>query len=218
MTTPKTGPGLRERKKLATRLAISDIATGLFIERGFDRVTIAEVAEAANVSVNTIFNYFSTKEELFFDRAEEMVDMPSRIVRERRRGEPIVRALRRGLRQAIEAADIPFKSGGNVERFFRTIEESPTLKAREQLLALESEQRLVRTLVAETGAKPDDPTARAIAAMVIGLIKTLNDDLRVRTLGRESAATMRAALVRLNDRGFGLLLSGAGDYGGDVRD
>jgi AcrR family transcriptional regulator len=217
VTTSKTGLGLRERKKLATRLAISDVATGLFIERGFDRVTLAEVAEAANVSVNTIFNYFSTKEELFFDRAEEVIDMPSRIVRERRRGEAIVRALRRGFREAIEDEDIPFRTRGNVARFFRTVEASPALKAREQLLVLESEQRLVRTLVAETSAKPDDPNARAVAAMVIALVKALHEELRARILRGDSSDAIRAALVRLTDRGFGLLLSGAGDYGAEPK-
>ena len=54
-------PGLRERKKAKTRLAISNIATQLFIERGFDNVTVAEVAAAADVSVATIFNYFETE-------------------------------------------------------------------------------------------------------------------------------------------------------------
>src|SRR4051812_39575192 len=66
-------PGLRERKKAATRQAISDIATRLFERRGFEHVTVAEIAEAANVSVKTVFNYFGSKEELFFDREEELL-------------------------------------------------------------------------------------------------------------------------------------------------
>lgn len=63
--------GLRERKKAKTRERISDIATGLFLERGFDEVTVAEVARAANVSVKTVFNYFGAKEDLLFDREAE---------------------------------------------------------------------------------------------------------------------------------------------------
>ncbi len=62
--------GLRERKKRQTRQHISDVATGLFLERGFDAVTIAEVAEAADVSVNTVYNYFPAKEDLFLDRSK----------------------------------------------------------------------------------------------------------------------------------------------------
>ena len=63
--------GLRERKKRATHQAISNVATGLFLERGFDEVTVAEIAEAANVAKMTVFNYFPRKEDLFFDREEE---------------------------------------------------------------------------------------------------------------------------------------------------
>src|SRR5215470_16543652 len=85
--------GLRERKKAATRRAISSTATRLFLERGFDRVTMADVAAAAGVSVNTIFNYFSTKEDLFFDRGEEVAEAMTRIVRERAEGEPPLEVL-----------------------------------------------------------------------------------------------------------------------------
>lgn len=75
--------GLRERKKRQTRQYISDVATHLFIERGFDAVTIAEIAEASDVSVNTVYNYFSTKEDLFLDRSQGVVERLSRFVRAR---------------------------------------------------------------------------------------------------------------------------------------
>jgi AcrR family transcriptional regulator len=63
--------GLRESKKLETRREIADTAMRLFVERGFDHVTVAEVAAAARVSVKTVFNYFPTKEDLFFDELPE---------------------------------------------------------------------------------------------------------------------------------------------------
>ena len=63
-------PGLRERRKQETRQAISDIATQLFADRGFDEVTIAQVADAAGVAKMTVTNYFPRKEDLVFDRAE----------------------------------------------------------------------------------------------------------------------------------------------------
>jgi AcrR family transcriptional regulator len=84
------------------RLAISDVATGLFIARGFENVTVAEVAAAADVAVNTVFNYFNTNEELFFDRAPEVVEAASRLVRERQRGESAVAALRRNFRKLLK--------------------------------------------------------------------------------------------------------------------
>ncbi len=101
MTTEK--PGLRERKKAKSRLAISNVATKMFIERGFDDVTVAEVAAAADVSVATIFNYFETKEELFFDREGEIIEAQRRFILERKAGETIASALHRGFLAAIDA-------------------------------------------------------------------------------------------------------------------
>ncbi|MFG3293597.1 TetR/AcrR family transcriptional regulator [Streptomyces sp. NPDC048179] len=66
--------GLGERKKRQTRQHISDVATGLFVERGFGAVTVAEIAEAADVSVNTVCNYFPAGEDLFLDRSAGLVD------------------------------------------------------------------------------------------------------------------------------------------------
>src|SRR4051794_37232709 len=68
-----TPTGLRAFKKARTRLAISDVATRLFVEHGFEHVTVAQIAEAAEVSTKTVFNYFTSKEELFFDRAEDVI-------------------------------------------------------------------------------------------------------------------------------------------------
>src|SRR3954469_25579191 len=86
--------GLREANKARTRLAISNTATRLFIERGFENVTVAEIAEAAQVSVKTVFNYFSTKEDLFFDRADAIRDAILDAVALRPPGTPMVEALR----------------------------------------------------------------------------------------------------------------------------
>src|SRR5512145_2255383 len=85
--------GLRERKKAQTRRAISDAATRLFMEHGFDEVTLAEVGEAAGVSIKTIFNYFGSKEELFFDREGELRDAIVGAVAGRAPGRTITEAL-----------------------------------------------------------------------------------------------------------------------------
>src|ERR1700728_417928 len=73
-TRPEVYPseGLRERKKRMTRQLISDTATGMFLEAGFDEVRVADVAAACGVSEKTVYNYFPTKESLIFDRFEDM--------------------------------------------------------------------------------------------------------------------------------------------------
>ena len=75
--------GLRERKKRQVRQRISNVATAMFLTHGFDNVTVAEVAAASEVSEQTVFNYFTTKESMFFDRSEPMITALADAVRER---------------------------------------------------------------------------------------------------------------------------------------
>src|SRR2546421_11996634 len=75
--------GLRERKKQATRQLISNVATGLFIERGFEEVTVAEIAEAAGVSKMTVVNYFPREEDLFLDRHADRLGEVGGVLRAR---------------------------------------------------------------------------------------------------------------------------------------
>src|SRR6266480_5376926 len=94
--------GLREAKKLETRREIADAAMRLFVQRGFDHVTVSEVAAAARVSEKTVFNYFPTKEDLFFDELPERQAAVIAAIRNRATGESVVAALRR-----LQAADCP---------------------------------------------------------------------------------------------------------------
>ena len=86
--------GLRENKKAKTRKAISDLATQLFLERGYHAVTTAEIAERAEVSVATLFNYFPVKEALVFDEDEELEAALVDAVLSRPAGQSILEALR----------------------------------------------------------------------------------------------------------------------------
>src|SRR6058998_2688919 len=110
--------GLREFKKQRTRQAIADAAMRLFVERGFDHVTVAEVAEAAGVSDKTVFNYFPTKEDLFYDEVPAREEALRQAIRGRRPGESILAALRR-----LQSADCPRICSPGFAVFARIIEE-----------------------------------------------------------------------------------------------
>src|ERR671931_380964 len=88
-------PGLRERKKQQTRQLIANTARRLFAERSFDAVTVAEVARAADVSEATVFNYFPTKEDLFYSGLEAFEEELLASIREREPGESILAAFGR---------------------------------------------------------------------------------------------------------------------------
>ncbi|WAP58351.1 TetR/AcrR family transcriptional regulator [Streptomyces luomodiensis] len=160
--------GLRERKKRQTRQHISDVATGLFMERGFEAVTIAEIAEAAEVSVNTVYNYFPAKEDLFVDREEEIVDRPSRLVRERAVGQSAARALLDQLRQDIGERHPYVGLTAGFDRFRQVIVDSPTLMARLFTIQGRAVNRLGGTLREEAAAAPQDPTPEFIAHQLVG--------------------------------------------------
>jgi len=208
---PKETPGLRERKKAKTRLAISDVATRMFIERGFDAVTVAEVAAAADVSVATIFNYFETKEDLFFDREGELIAELCRSVRERPAGETITTALHRTFLGALDAMLPRLAAGGAA--FLRTVEASPALRARARFALDKAEAALAETFAEETAAAPGDASPRAVAAMVAGICRMLLEDLTAAVLRGDPVTVAKRRLRKTCDRAFELLESGVRGYG-----
>lgn len=86
--------GRRERKKARTRQAIADAALELFLERGFDQVTVKDVAEAADVSMSGLFKHFPTKESLVFDQEDDIRAYIASAVRDRPEGTSALQALR----------------------------------------------------------------------------------------------------------------------------
>src|SRR5215208_3669734 len=95
---PAAAPGLRERKKEQTRRHIAEVARRLFGERGFERVTIAEIARTAEVSEQTVFNYFRTKEDLVYWRLGSFEEELLATIREREPGESVLAAFGRFVR------------------------------------------------------------------------------------------------------------------------
>ncbi|NYI06465.1 TetR/AcrR family transcriptional regulator [Allostreptomyces psammosilenae] len=158
--------GLRERKKRQTRRHIADVAMGLFQRHGYSEVTMAEVARHADVSVNTVYNYFASKEDLFFDREEEVVDRLAAMVRERRVGESAARAVLRTLREQVAARDEALGLRSEFREFLRMLTENPTLSAKAHAIGVKACEKLRVELTEEMGAGPDDPTPGLVASQL----------------------------------------------------
>src|SRR5919197_358663 len=128
MPAGMTTEGLRERKKRRTREAIGEAARRLFVERGFEAVPIAEIAEAAEVSEKTVFNYFPTKEDLVYWRLEAFEEQLLDSIRDRRPGESALEGFGRFMREprGLLAKDPPDELVGVT----RMIAGSPALLAR----------------------------------------------------------------------------------------
>jgi AcrR family transcriptional regulator len=192
--------GLRERKKRQTRQYISDVATGLFLERGFEAVTVAEVAEAANVSVNTVYNYFPAKEDLFLDRSRGVVDQLSRWVRGRRDGESAAAAVLRELREDVESVSPRVGLMDGYARFMRVIHDSPALRSRLWAIGQEALGNLDATLREETGAPADDPLPTLMAGQINWLHSTVMAAIGERMLaGGTPSQVSREVLVLLDE-------------------
>ncbi|MFG2209236.1 TetR/AcrR family transcriptional regulator [Streptomyces sp. NPDC048638] len=162
---------LRERKKLRTRQRISGEATLLFVRRGFDNVTVAEVARAAEVSTMTVFNYFPRKEDLFLDRIPEGLALVTRAVRGREAGETPLAALR-GLAFDLLARRHPLGGvGEGFANFWRTVLDSPALRARGREAVEELEVALAGLLDEAAGGVGADGRAsegsRLAAALIV---------------------------------------------------
>ena len=128
-------PGRRERKKAEVRQRISDVATALFLDRGFDQVSVSEVAEAADVARPTVFAHFPRKEDLFFDRYPEVAGELTRAIRERPAGTSAVSALRDTLMAAAQAGQAPYGLQTDMIPWWRTVAASRALQARARELA-----------------------------------------------------------------------------------
>lgn len=164
MSTP---PDLRSRKRLATRRAISLVADRLFWERGFDNVTVDEIAAAAEVGRMTVFNHFPRKEDMFFDRDEEGRETVREALRQRDPGVSPIETLRL-LAHRLIAEQAPYlEFSARSQRFVETVQGSETLKARARAIRDELE-RLVATALSESaGREAGDPDARLAAALLL---------------------------------------------------
>jgi AcrR family transcriptional regulator len=201
--------GLRESNKARTRQAISDVATRLFVAHGFEQVTVAQIAAAAQVSVKTVFNYFSSKEDLFFDRADDIVDVLVDAVTQRPAGSTITEALRAVLADRRVPFDQdgwkPLRSPKGYEQFRSFIaaeQASPALRARRLVLAEAWIERLADVFARELGLRAGDRRARTLAAMVVAAMGLRERTLSASMLERAGAATIERRVRAVVDDAF----------------
>lgn len=204
------GRGLRERKKEQTRQLIAEAARLLFTERGFDRVTVAQIARAADVSEQTVFNYFPTKEDLVYWRLGAFEEELLRTVRDRRPGESALGAFRRFLlgQQGL-LGRFDRQAREQLVAITRMITDSPALLAREQQILAGYTTSLARLLAEETG---DEVEASVAANALMGVHRTLIEYTRARILDGAEHPRLSSEVRARAERAFHLLERGLGGY------
>jgi AcrR family transcriptional regulator len=206
-------PGLRERKKRRTRELIADTARRLFAERGFERVTVAEVAEAAEVSQQTVFNYFPTKEDLVFWRLESFEAELLDAIRERAPGEPALAAFGRFVRRARGSLAEPDpRARERLAAVTRMIAHSPALLAREQRIYESYTEALASLLARESGARGGDLEPWVAANAMMGVHRALVAHARRRIVEGADQRRLARELQAQADRAVALLETGLGGY------
>jgi AcrR family transcriptional regulator len=180
-----------------TKARIAQAASRLFTERGFENVTVAEVGQAAGVSSVTVFKYFPKKEDLFFDRADEISDLFAAAVRGPQTRHEVRAAvgvlLNDLLDQQHPLSGVDERSVG----FFRTVATSPTLIARARQLAADVQDRMAQEL---TDAGFDGDSALVAAFLVAGYTRILTETATGLTAGSPHETLVerhRAGIKRL---------------------
>lgn len=211
MSREVVSEGLRERKKRATRDAIAAAARRLFAERGFDAVTVAEIAVAADVSEKTVFNHFATKEDLVFAGGESRLTQLLTDIAERPPGTSVLDVFR-----ASSAAMLDVVAAGETEDSLvvpRIVRGSPALQ--ERLAAgWEREAATLAAAIAEATGAPDDDlvplvVAHTLAWTLITVFRATFDGL----LAGEDPERLAARIRVQADRAYDRLAAGLGAYG-----
>ena len=206
-------PGLRERKKQQTREAIAETARRLFSERGFERVTVAEIARDAHVAEKTVFNYFPTKEDLVYWRMESFEEELLGTIRERPPGESVLAAFERFVRQprGLLATSDP-EARERLEAITRMITDSPALLAREEQIYGRYTTSLAAMIADETGAAGDDIAPWVAANAMMGVHRSLIDYVRGRIVAGELNAQLGPSVRAEAERALDLVAAGLGDF------
>ncbi|WP_395292488.1 TetR/AcrR family transcriptional regulator [Kitasatospora hibisci] len=210
MTSSEPDPGLRTLKKQRTRQTIADVAIALFLDRGFDQVSVAEIASAAEVSKPTLFRYFASKEELVLHRFADHLGEAGRVVRERAAGLTPLDALERHHRERLAARDpnTGLNDTPEVVAFLRLVYETPSLSAHLRDYVDADTRALAEAL---------DPEGRMAARLLAAQYTSVRQLLARSTWTRLAAGQDVDAVARLaaddTTEAFALLRDGAATRG-----
>jgi AcrR family transcriptional regulator len=171
---PPEAGGLRERKKRLMRQQLSDTATRMFMERGFDAVRVTEIAEACGVSEKTVFNYFPVKEALILDRLESTMaalksGLPAPGVSPTQAVLRILEDELGAMTSWLAAQDDPAKAGAAIRRFSALIWEAPSLRAYQSDMMDQFTAIAAAILAGRAGMRADDPEPQIAATALLGL-------------------------------------------------
>jgi AcrR family transcriptional regulator len=170
MEASSPSPGLRERKKQKTRDTIIKVALELFAQRGYEQTTIAEIADAAEVSPRTIFAYFPSKEDILFCDTPVIQERLAQAVKGRAEGVTALDALRDVIAETLDLGPNELLRKRIVAR-----DQSETLRRSERARQAPFEQMMVEAITKDLGAGPDDIRPQIVAAALIGAFSALRD-------------------------------------------
>jgi len=205
--------GLRERKKQQTRQAIRGAAARLFSERGFEQVTVTEIASEANVSAATVFNYFPTKEDIVFAGMEAFETDLLHAIRVREAGTSVLTAFKTFILDlhGILVSTDP-EATRELTAVSRIVLDSPALLAREAQILARFAQTLAALIAEETGAADDDINPLVAANTLMGVHRAMLDQVRRRIADNTSRATVARDVRSHAERALTLIATGLGDY------
>jgi AcrR family transcriptional regulator len=207
----RRGPSLREQRRQRTREAIVDAAAELFIERGFDHVSVMEIAQRAGVVEKTVFNHFPVKEGLVFEADPPMREALLDAVRRRPAGESVAAAAGGFVVAAVSQLGAPAAAEGMAE-MARVIRGSRTLQAREREILGTLTDTLTEQIQLETRAAAGELEPWLAANAVLGLYSALLELARDRVLAGASGPDLVAELRNRGRRGLALLQFGLAGY------
>ena len=179
METGSAELGLRERKKLETRLRIAEVALELSERNGYEATTVNEIAAAAEVSPRTVFGYFPSKEAIFFGDSEEILDGLDAHLRDRPDGESVAAALRTWLLSIMGERDE--KEAVLADRRRRLIDAEAALRTHERGLLERGESTIARAVAEEIGRSDDEMLPRMVAAATIAALESIGRRLKDRS-------------------------------------